>query len=260
MSTGGPTLTTYTPPEGLRAIISGAGGVREHLAETLRAHGVRRPMILCGRNVGATPLVQVVAAAAGMECAVFTGSQEHTPISAVDSGRDAARDCRADALIALGGSSAIDCAKAVAVLLRRNLASASELEPVGFIRAAEGPGRNPDPMPLICIPTTLSAAEFYPFFGMRDTGQRRKQPYMEEGLVNRTLFFDGEIAASTPGRLWAETGVKSMDDALYRYCSEPSDEPASDAVLVCGIRGLFEGLAAGIDGDPAARQDNFLHL
>jgi hypothetical protein len=63
MSTGGPTVTTYTPPAGLRAIISGAGGVREHLAETLRAQGVRRPMILCGRNVGATPLVQVVAAA-----------------------------------------------------------------------------------------------------------------------------------------------------------------------------------------------------
>ena len=260
MSTGGPTVTTYTPPAGLRAIISGVGGVREHLAETLRAQGVRRPMILCGRNVGATPLVQVVAAAAGMDCAIFTGSQEHTPISAVDSGRDAARDCGADALIALGGSSAIDCAKAVAVLLRRNLASASELEPVGFTRAAEGLGTNPDPMPLICIPTTLSAAEFYPFFGMRDTGQRRKQPYVEEGLVSRTLFFDGEIAASTPGKLWAETGVKSMDDALYRYCSEPSDEPASDAVLVCGIRGLFEGLAAGIDGDPAARQDNFFHL
>ena len=103
MSTGGPTVTTYTPPAGLRAIISGVGGVREHLAETLRAQGVRRPMILCGRNVGATPLVQVVAAAAGMDCAIFTGSQEHTPISAVDSGRDAARDCGADALIALGG-------------------------------------------------------------------------------------------------------------------------------------------------------------
>jgi hypothetical protein len=51
MSTCGPTVTTYTPSAGLRANISGAGGVREHLAETLRAHGVRRPMILCGRRV-----------------------------------------------------------------------------------------------------------------------------------------------------------------------------------------------------------------
>src|ERR1700756_6003254 len=80
MSTGGPTVTPYTPPAGLRAIISGVGGIREHLAETLRAQGVRRPMVLCGRNVGATPLVQVVAAAAGMDCAIFKGSQEHTPI------------------------------------------------------------------------------------------------------------------------------------------------------------------------------------
>jgi alcohol dehydrogenase class IV len=249
----------FRPLEGIRAIVSGVGAVREHLGTQLDEQGVRRPMIVCGANVSASPVLTIAREAAGRPAAVFTGSRQHTPVDAVDAGLDAALAHRADGLIAVGGSSAVDCAKAIAVLLRSGRSAMSELPPRGYARLGDTDEvGHPDPMPVVCVPTTLSMAEFNPFFGVRDPQTATKLPYGDAGLVRRTILLDGEVAAHTPADLWAQTGLKAFDDAVWRYCCAVRAEPAADAVLEHSTADLLRLLPRSVaTADPEPRQRVF---
>jgi alcohol dehydrogenase class IV len=154
-------------------------------------------------------------------------------------GAATARQVRADAFIALGGSSAIDCAKGIAVLVATRTESVADLPPIEFGRLAEAaqpPGGRS--FPLISITTTLSFAEFLPFWGARHASMGRKLPYADRGAVVRTIFLDGEMAAHTPDQLWVETGVKALDDAVSAFCRARGSEPFLDPVLTEAIAAL----------------------
>ena len=249
------TVSTYRPPESLRAVHAGVGAVGEMLGAELAAQQVKRPLIVCGANIAASPLLERVKSAAEMDCAVFAGSLPHTPYATIDAGARMAAEVKPDAVITLGGSSTSDCAKGIVVLHRTGKASVRELEPIDFANVlAPTTARDDAPTPLICIPTTLSAAEFQNFFGALDERTSRKHPYSTLGLTTRTVILDGEMAATTPAALWAETGVKALDDTLGRYCNSIHDEPAADAVHEAAIRGLLENLGPSMAGDADLRQ------
>jgi alcohol dehydrogenase class IV len=244
----------FRPAEGIRAIVSGVDSVREHLGSQLDEQGVRRPTVVCGANVSGSPVMAIAVEAAGHP-AVFAGSRPHTPVDAVDAGLDAALAHRADGLIAVGGSSAVDCAKAIAVLLRAGRSSIRDLPPLGYEELGNTDEGHGDPMPVVCVPTTLSMAEFNPFFGVRDPQTATKLPYGDAGLVRRTIFLDGAVAAHTPAELWAQTGLKAFDDAVWRYCCAVTAEPAADTILESSTSDLLGLLprSSGTD-DPELRQ------
>lgn len=251
-------IVDWRPPEGLRNIISGIGCLMEKLGSELKAGSASAPMIICGSNIAASPLLELTRKAAGMPLYVWSGSLPHTPIEAVDAGLEAARETGADALIALGGSSTSDCAKAIAVLLASNGRSARELNPIDWAdMSAPTLEDGQRPLPLLIAPTTLSAAEFQTFFGMRDVQASRKEPYSERNLVRRTIFLDGAVAAYTPRSIWIETAIKLLDDMLYRYCTAENDPPL-DAVLEHCIATVFADLPVSVNtGDAAPRQRLF---
>lgn len=255
------TPVIFRPPEGLRAIISGAGSVGARLAGELEELGIQRPMIVCGSQLAKSPVLANITGAAGRPTSLFAGSRPHTPVGAVDQGRAAAIEHGADGLIAIGGGSAVDCAKAIAVLAKSGLSSIRDVPTLSSEKTLGGAlgGNYAAAMHVVCIPTTLSMAEFNPFFGVRDPDRASKDPYGDHGLVARTIFLDGEIAAHTPAGLWAETGVKAFDDALWRFCSEEAEDPASDTLLALSIRDLLRLLPrSSASGDPGSRQRVFM--
>jgi alcohol dehydrogenase class IV len=262
-----PTAVSEYPAggNGLRAVVSGIGAMRDRLPSTLTDQGVERPMIVCGERVSESPLLDLVLAALGdvWSAPVFDGSRPHTPAETVGEGAHAARTNEADALIAVGGSSAVDCAKGIAVLMATGHHDVSELAPaeygkLGQRRRNDGAGTDRRPIPVICITTTLSFAEFLPFWGARDAVAQRKRPYMEDGHVVRTVFLDGEVAGYTPGDVWCETGVKALDDALMSYCRAPGPEPFVDPVLVSAIGALGTLLPRSRDQDRHAERQHVL--
>src|SRR4051794_17171795 len=124
-------VADFRPQESLKAVVAGRGAVEQRLAAVLEAEGVRRPLIVCGSNLATSPAMDTVAAALkehGFEPLVYAGSRPHTPLESVDAGAVAAREGGADGFIALGGSSAIDCAKGVAVLTFTGKASVKDLQ------------------------------------------------------------------------------------------------------------------------------------
>jgi len=248
-------ISTYRPPESLRAVHTGIGAVEETLGADLAAQGVKRPLIVCGANIAASLLLERVKSAADMDCAVYAGSVPHTPFAAIDEGARMAAEVKPDAVITVGGSSASDCAKGIVVLHRTGKSTVRDLEPIDFVNVlAPTTARNDAPTPLMCIPTTLSAAEFQNFFGALDERTERKHPFPTQGLTTRTIILDGSMAETTPATLWAETGVKALDDTFGRYCNSRHDEPAADAVHEAAILGLLENLGPSMAGDPELRQ------
>jgi alcohol dehydrogenase class IV len=229
-------VSEFRQQTSLRAVISGVGSVRERLPGVLRAQGVTRPLIVCGEHLSRSPAMEIVVSVLGGAPLVYDGSRPHTPVEAVNMGAAAARGAGADGFIALGGSSAIDCAKGIAVLLSSRTEDVTDLTPIDFGRlseAAQPPtGRA---FPLVSITTTLSFAEFLPFWGARHASLGRKLPYADHGAVVRTIFLDGEVAAHTPGQLWAETGVKALDDAVSAFCRAAQSEPFLDPVLIAAL-------------------------
>jgi alcohol dehydrogenase len=210
-------------------------------------------MIVCGLHLSRSPAIEIVAAALGDTPLVYNGSRPHTPVGAVNTGAAAARDMRADAFIALGGSSAIDCAKGIAVLLSTGTEDVTDLSPIEFGRLAEAeqPPRG-QTFPLVSITTTLSFAEFLPFWGARHASTCRKLPYADRGAAVRTAFLDGEMAAYTPAMLWVETGVKALDDAVSAFCRSHRAEPFLDPILTEAVAALGACLRRSTGADQAA--------
>ena len=248
-------VSVHRAHEPLRAVVCGLGAVREQLAAQLVEQGVHRPMVVCGESVGKSPVLDLVRDGLGdvWDPAVWDGSRPHTPAATVADGAAAARMCDADALIAVGGGSTMDCARGIAVLVAERLDDVRELAPAEYGRLGqrrEAPtGRTRPPMPIACISTALSFAEFLPFWGSRHADVARKRPYLEDGHVSRTVFLDGEVAASTPADVWCETGVKALDDALLSYCRAAGSEPFMDPVLVSAIGALGTLLPRSRDAD-----------
>lgn len=128
------------------------------------------------------------------------------------------------------------------MLLATGHRQVSELTPASF-------GRLGDPfeaagqaaLPLLMVTTTLSFAEFLPFWGVR-TPAGRKVAYPDYGRVMRTVFLDGAVAVHTPDSVWAETGVKALDDALAAFCRSAGPEPFIDPILIRAIGDLVAQL------------------
>src|SRR6185437_4215878 len=114
-----------------------------------------------------------------------------------------ARRERVDALVAVGGGSASDTAKAIAILLAeggRIEEHASRFEPPD--RFFPTPLPNPK-LPVISIPTTASAAEVTPGLGIRDPATGAKLLFWDVKLASRVILLDPEANLEVPAALMA---------------------------------------------------------
>jgi alcohol dehydrogenase class IV len=248
------TIAEFMAAPGLRGVIAGVGSVRKCLGSEVERQNIVRPMIVCGNRVSASPVVPAIKAALPMEPVFYDGSRPHTPRDTIDAGAALARAAHVDGLIAIGGSSAVDCAKGIGVLLASGTSSIAALEPVNFTSfMSRPPAQVASKIPLITASGTLSFAEFTGLFGVRH--ENRKWPYLDQDHVVRTIFLDGEMAASTPADVWAETGIKALDDALFSYCGHKHEEPFLDPLLTAAIAAIID-LLPGSAGtpDPVLRQ------
>jgi alcohol dehydrogenase len=239
-------IAEFRPQQSLKATISGRGAVEGRLGDVLADQGVQRPMLVCGSNVSRSPsfdtVYGAVHAAMTTKPVVFDGVRPHTPVEAVEAGAALARHEHVDALVAVGGSSAVDCGKGIARLVLSGADDVASLTPLDFGRFDMTGRVRPDAMPFITVTTTLSFAEFLPFWGARHAGLARKLPYADDGCVSRTIFLDGSVAASTPSEVWAQTAVKALDDTISAFCRAAEPDPFRDPVDISALGALCDWL------------------
>ncbi len=176
----------------------------------------------------------------------------HTPRTDVLDAAAKARELGADLIVTIGGGSATDAAKVMAIALRHNLTEPDDLEPYHWRVGKDGSIHKPEFeggfVPQIAVPTTMSAGEFNALGGCTDTVKNYKEAYDHPELVPRAVIFDPAITLHTPEWLWISTGVRALDHALETIGSLKSNAYC-DTLALGAIELINEGLPR-VKSDP----------
>jgi maleylacetate reductase len=170
----------------------------------------------------------------GARCAgTFSSIRAHSPRVDVVACAEAAREAKADLLVALGGGSVIDATKVMFLAIWRGARSIDELSKLAGVRGGANPeasawGWDTQSLRMIAIPTTLSAAEFYTSAGVTDVQRHVKQMYSHPMAVPVSVILDPAATLETPIDLLLSTGMRAVDHAVEGWCSVRS-APIADA-------------------------------
>jgi maleylacetate reductase len=222
----------------------------EALADEVRRAGAKRVFVTTTRSISGGALVARVVAALGER---FAGKLDaiaaHSPREAVLAGAQAIGESRADLVVAVGGGSVIDATKVMLLALWRGARSVDEISVLAG-RPAESSAWDAEPQALrmIAIPTTLSAAEFFPSAGVTDVQRHRKQMYLHPLMVPRSVILDPAATLETPLDLILSTGMRAKGREAHYLPSV--DEMVSAAagklrpgdVAVIFSNGAFDGI------------------
>ena len=202
------TVRTVDMPR-VQRVLEGPGALGELPAEIER-RGARRVVLLSGNSVAALPEVDALRTALGDRLvAAPTGVEAHNPSGSVEALVATAREAGADLLVALGGGSPVDAGKLVSFALGEGIERAADLE------AAVGePTPHGTPVPLVAVPTTLSAAEWNGLAGLTVEREQTKRGLHHPALSPAVVVLDPELAHHTPRELWTTTGVRALDHGV----------------------------------------------
>ena len=194
----------------LEMVVFGVGKV-ETLGRELSRRGAKRALIVTGKTLGHSKLLDKVKAAAGSALAgVFTGAAQHVPSQTVTELVAEARRVGADAMVSFGGGSPIDTVKNAAWQLMGGRAGSRTID---FSAAATESGSGREILH-VAIPTTLSAGEFTPAGGVTDESSKVKGGVADPRLQARSVILDPALTVETPAWLWASTGMRALDHAV----------------------------------------------
>ena len=209
--------------------------------------GTRRPLVAASRRQCADPAFQqMLSRLEGY--ALFSDIQPNPPVSAVEAAAALYRREGCDSLVAVGGGSPMDTAKAAAALLARPDRTLSQL--AGLLKV-----RRPIP-PFIAVPTTAGTGSETTIAAVVTGADHHKYAVSDLCLIPRCAVLDPLLTVSLPPRTTAETGMDALTHAVEAYLSRfyptrQTDRLAEEAVVTI-FRTLEHACAHGDDVD--ARQ------
>ncbi len=209
-----------------RAIHVGGGAVAT-VAEMLAKFGLRRPLIVTDPVMVSTGLLRRCTdplTTAGVDFSVFSDTIPEPEDIVIEAGVALLRAGNHDCLLAFGGGSPIDTAKAIAILAQR---------PGAKMREFKVPVQNDTPvLPVIAIPTTAgTGSECTRFTVITDTERGEKMLIAGLAALPLAAIVDYELTYTVPPRTTADTGVDSLTHALEAYVSKRAN-PVSDSLAL----------------------------
>jgi hypothetical protein len=210
-------------------------GVLSQLQAECERAGIRRPLIVTDAGVKAAGLLdKATAALPGLQPAVFDQTPSNPTESAVRAAVAVYQAQGCDGLIALGGGSAIDCAKGVAIACTHEgpLKTYATIEG-GSLKITD---RVP---PLIAVPTTAGTGSEVARGAIVIVDDGRKLGFHSWHLVPKTALLDPELTLGLPPMLTAATGMDAIAHCMETFMAPPFNPPA-DGI---GLDGLARGWA-----------------
>ncbi|PYH46123.1 iron-containing alcohol dehydrogenase [Aspergillus saccharolyticus JOP 1030-1] len=184
------------------------------------------------------------------------GMRSHTLWSEVLEVVHAAQEAEADCLMTLGGGSLTDAAKIVALALANNAKTTSSLTTL-LPGPTQSPDLHPPSIPIISIPTSLSAGEYSSVAGATDDSTHRKHIFSYPTRGPALVILDPALTTTTPRRVWLSTGVRAVDHCVETYCATRGTTTETDQLTLHALGLLVPGLirTACDLADPKARLD-----
>jgi len=180
----------------------------------------KKALIVSGRNfarkTGILKKVEDLIEKAGVKIALFEEVEPNPSLKTVEEGADLSKREKCDVIIGLGGGSAIDTAKGIAVLSTNSGPLTSYL------------GRDKVkklPLPIIAIPTTAgTGSEVTPYATFINNKKRppRKEMITDRLILPRVALVDPNLTLSLPLSLTADSGVDALSQAIESYISKRS--------------------------------------
>ncbi|WP_418315525.1 iron-containing alcohol dehydrogenase family protein [Piscinibacter sakaiensis] len=214
-------------------VVFGAGSVAR-LAAELRALGVHRPLVASGRRTARSALHAAVRQAlTTLPARYFDGVPAHSSVATINDLVTIARREAVDGLVAVGGGSASDSAKATALLLAeggRLEDHASRFTPPDQLVVPVLPAPK---LPIVALPCTASAAEVTPSLGVRGN-DGYKLLFTDPQLAARLIIIDPAASHDVPVALLLSTGINGLAHCLEGLYSSQRC-PASTALALHAI-------------------------
>lgn len=199
-------------------IVFGEGKALElsGLARFLLPPGENRLLLVTGPRVSRDAYFGKIVQALedeGFVCTVYADTMPEPSVDAVDRAAETVRACGAKLLIAVGGGSPIDCAKAMALLATNEGSIRDYL--FGGSRTIDS-----EPLPLIAVPTTAgSGSEVTAATVIDDTEKGVKLSVTHDGLIPRYAVIDPLMHLGMPPAVTAATGMDALTHAIEAYVS-----------------------------------------
>jgi 1,3-propanediol dehydrogenase len=233
------TLNKFLIPE----TIFGVGSLAE-VGEAVRRAGGTRVLLVSDPGVMAAGWVDRAVPhldAAALEYQVWSGVTPNPKDHEIEAGFQVYQDSGCDVLVAIGGGSCIDAAKAIAVLSGNG----------GKILDYEGIDAVVRPIPpMVMVPSTGgSGADVSQFCVITDTVRRLKCTIAGRALVPDISLTDPTLLTSMPADLSAHTALDALSHGVEAYMSKASNF-LSDVHAQAAIRGVLDHLLVTLD-DPA---------
>ena len=227
----------------------GAGAVKSIVAE-LSARNLKRPIVFSDPDLvkfGVTKKVTDLLDEAKVKYALYTDIKANPTIANVKNGVKAAKAAKADSIIAIGGGSSMDTAKAVGIILANpKFADVRSLEGVA-------PTKNPS-KPILAVPTTAgTAAEVTINYVITDVEKHRKFVCVDPHDIPVVAFVDPEMMASMPKGLTAFTGMDALTHAIEGYITKAAC-PITDMLHLEAIRLISSSLRDAVAGKMSGRE------
>lgn len=226
-------------------------GARAEIAGRLERLGVTRPLLVSDHGVAAAGLVARILPHLPQDTPSFldvpSNPTEEAALAALDLYR--AEGC--DGIVALGGGSPIDLAKAVALL-------ASHDGPLAQFALIEGglPRITASVAPVIAVPTTAGTGSEVGRAALITMADGRKLGIVSPHLIPKAAICDPELTLGMPQALTAATALDALSHCLETYLS-PRDNPPAEAIALDGAVRIWGHVIAAFENgnDLAARRE-----
>ncbi len=202
----------------------------QKLPEILASLGVKKPLIITDEmmvKLGYVDNVQTILKEVNIAADVFSDTVPEPTESSIEAGVSQVKAQDYDGLIALGGGSPIDSAKAISILGKFG----------GTIRDYKFPRQvNEAGLPIIAIPTTAgTGSEVTRFTIITDEANNEKLLCVGMGFMPIAAIIDYSLTISVPPRTTADTGIDAMTHAIEAYIS-PKRNAYSDQQALAALR------------------------
>ena len=227
----------------------GAGAIQE-IATEAKARGFGKAFVCSDPDLvkfGVTQKVLDVLDAAGLKYELYSNIKPNPTIENVQTGVEAYKNAGTDYLIAIGGGSSMDTAKAIGIIINNpEFADVRSLEGVADTHHKS--------VPIFAVPTTAgTAAEVTINYVITDAEKNRKMVCVDPHDIPVVAFVDSDMMSSMPKGLTAATGMDALTHAIEGYITAGAWE-LSDMFHLKAIEIIARSLRGAVDNTPEGRE------
>lgn len=222
----------------------GAGRIVE-LPDHCRALGMQRPLLVTDAGLAALPMIasaRKTCRDAGLECEVFSDVQANPVEANVTAGVAAFRRGGHDGVIAFGGGSALDTAKAIALMVGQTRPIWDFEDREDWYTRVNVAGM----APVVAVPTTAgTGSEVGRASVITDLRDHTKKIIFHAKMMPGIVLEDPELTVGLPAHITAAVGMDALSHNLEAYCA-PGYHPMAEGIAVEGMRLIKEFLPRAV--------------